>query len=181
MAKKNIKEKAVTIPDENKSEKEQEAREQETQRIKQKKRIKLIAILSGCCAIAIILFCSLYFPLAPLGTVEQDGMTFQRVNYDGSVNYDTYYVPAITEFKGQKGYVVVKYVGNENSISVPAKVRGLPVIGIMGWAFQDYSNLVDIELPDSLLYIHNNSFAGCKNLRTVNLPKKNKFYLYWNF
>ena len=168
----NIKEQVTTVSDERKAKKEQKEKEQANQRIQRKKRNKLIAILSACCAVAIILFCSLYFPLAPLETVEQDGMTFQRVNDDGSVRYDKSFVPSITEFEGQKGYVVVKYVGNENSISVPAKVRGLPVIGIMNDAFQDYSNLVDIELPDSLLYISNSAFEGCKNLRAINLPNK---------
>ena len=149
----NIKEKASVISDERKAKKEQEAQEQEAQRIKRKKRNKLIAILSGCCAIAIILFCSLYFPLAPLNSVEVNDFIFEKKEIDG-----------------QEGYFVTKYIGNENNIIVPSKIRGKQVIGIDYNAFHENTNLLQISLPNSIQYINDRAFVDCKNLTSINLP-----------
>lgn len=149
----NIKEQAATVADERKAKKEQEEKEQEAQKIKRKKRNKLIAILSACCAVAIILFCSLYFPLAPLNSVKTNGIIFEKKKI-----YD------------QEGYFVAKYTGNENYINIPSEIRGKPVIGIGYSAFYEYTNLIRIDLPNSIQYISDHAFADCKNLQTINLP-----------
>lgn len=145
----NIKEKASVISDERKAKKEQEAQEQEAQRIKRKKRNKLIAILSGCCAIAIILFCSLYFPLAPLETVEQDGMEFT---------------------KASEYYVVTDYTGNDTTVTIPAEVRGVQVTEIGYGAFGGCKYIEKIEIPASITYIGDRAFVGCSQLTSIQLP-----------
>lgn len=145
----NIKEKASAISDERKAKKEQEAQEQEAQRIKRKKRNKLIAILSGCCAIAIILFCSLYFPLAPLETVEQDGMEFT---------------------KASEYYVVTDYTGNDTTVTIPAEVRGVQVTEIGCGAFGGCKYIEKIEIPASITYIGDRAFVGCSQLTSIQLP-----------
>lgn len=102
---------------------------------------------------AIILFCSLYFPLAPLNSVKTNGIIFEKKKI-----YD------------QEGYFVAKYTGNENYINIPSEIRGKPVIGIGYSAFYEYTNLIRIDLPNSIQYISDHAFADCKNLQTINLP-----------
>lgn len=145
----NIKEQAATVSDERKAKEEQEEKEQATQRNKRKKRNKLIAILSGCCAIAIILFCSLYFPLAPLETVEQDGIEFTKMG---------------------EHYVVTDYTGNDTTVTIPDEIRGVQVTEIGYAAFSGCKYIEKIEIPESIINFEDKAFAGCSQLISLQLP-----------
>lgn len=144
----NIKEQAATVADERKAKKEQEEKEQVNQRIQRKKRNKLIAILSACCAVAIILFCSLYFPLAPLKTVKQDGFTFEKEN---------------------EGYRLIGYDGRNTEVTIPSIVRGVNVYLIEG-AFENNTSLTKVTIPDGVTCIGTAAFKGCSSLTSVTIP-----------
>lgn len=145
----NIKKNVKKVSDERKERKECEAKEQEEQKLKRKKRNKLIAILSGCCAAAIILFCSLYFPLAPLETVKQDGMEFTKTG---------------------NHYVVTSYTGNDTVVTIPDEVRGIQVTEIGNATFSGNDYLENVEIPESITSIGNRAFVGCTQLASLQLP-----------
>ena len=68
-------------------------------------------------------------------------------------------------------YSVVGY-----DISAPAKLvipntfNNLPVTSINGSAFQDFTNLVSVTIPDNVTVIPYQAFKGCTALETVYLP-----------
>lgn len=77
----------------------------EVQQNTKKKRIKLIAIIGGGCAIAIILFCSLFFTLFPFNEVKKDGFVFRKI-----------------ESNGETGYTVSEYTEYETEIKIPSEI-----------------------------------------------------------
>lgn len=130
----------------------------EVQQNTKKKRIKLIAIIGGGCAIAIILFCSLFFTLFPFNEVKKDGFVFRKI-----------------ESNGETGYTVSEYTEYETEIKIPSEIRGLPVIEIEN-VFSHCAILIEkIELPDTIRSIGLYAFSECKNLKEINMPTELKF------
>ena len=113
--------------------------------VRKKRLIKLIIIISVVCVLAVALFLSLYFPLAPLRTIEKDGLKFTK-SYSSDV------------------YVVTGYTETKTSITIPSEIRGLPVVEIAGGAFANCISLTSVSIPDSIIKINESAFSGCDNL-----------------
>lgn len=54
-----------------------------------------------------------------------------------------------------------------SSVTIPAKVGGLPVTEIVSGAFGDCETLVEIRLPDTLTRVAETAFSGCESLRAI--------------
>mgnify|MGYP002509783875 CR=1 FL=1 len=77
--------------------------------------------------------------------------------------------PDATEQPGQidfeiKGDILLRYNGTETNVTVPAGVKR-----IGSSAFQGNSALVSVFLPEEVELIANQAFAGCRNLKEINL------------
>ncbi|MBQ5334813.1 MAG: leucine-rich repeat domain-containing protein, partial [Oscillospiraceae bacterium] len=79
------------------------------------------------------------------------------------------------EFK-KKGTYAVVFGCDEDAVSVkiPAKVDGLPVTSIGGYAFEYCTLLTNITIPDSVTSIGNHAFDSCSDLTGVTLGKSVK-------
>jgi hypothetical protein len=83
----------------------------------------------------------------------------------------------------QNGFMITGYGGTEARIRIPSRVDTVPVIGIAPLALSPRNpmlrkakkevleKLVEVHLPDSLLTIGNNAFAGCPELQRIKLSK----------
>ena len=60
--------------------------------------------------------------------------------------------------------VVVGYEGTNSSFVVKAEVNGVAVTKIGESAFEGNTNLVSIDLPDTITVIGKRAFANCSNL-----------------
>jgi hypothetical protein len=69
---------------------------------------------------------------------------------------------------GKTGVIVKKYSGTAASVVVPAVVEGLPVVEIGASAFEGNTELVAIDLPDTIEVIGARAFANCTNLSSMN-------------
>jgi hypothetical protein len=101
-------------------------------------------------ATAIAVFCS------AIGTI---GSYIRK--YDG---YDDgwYYIEEKNEA------TLVKYVGDKIEVTVPRAVNGVPVVAIKD-AFKD-SAVESVVINSNVKQIYPNSFAGCKNIKSLTLP-----------
>lgn len=74
--------------------------------------------------------------------------------------------------EGGEAYAVsgIGAASEESRIFVPYTYMGLPVIGIEYGAFSGCTNLVEIMLPEGLIYIDEAAFLYCVNLKRVMLP-----------
>ena len=63
--------------------------------------------------------------------------------------------------------VIVRYIGNDQSVTVPATINDLPVTGIGEGAFEGNTTLMSIDLPDSIMTIGSRAFANCTNLSEI--------------
>lgn len=76
---------------------------------------------------------------------------------------------------------IVKYMGSEKNVTVPAYIEGLPVTKLAAYSFSSYTNnhhtnpdcfyIESVKLPDSIEEIGINAFEDCRYLRKINIPK----------
>lgn len=67
-----------------------------------------------------------------------------------------------------EGVRILKYLGAERNISLPAELQGLPVLEIGGYSFNYKLN--SIQIPEGVLEIGDNAFRYSSSLASVNLP-----------
>ena len=65
--------------------------------------------------------------------------------------------------------ILLAYDGNDSVVNIPAGVKRIALE-----CFRDHMGITAVNLPDSLIEIGENAFAGCKNLKTVNGGKSCK-------
>lgn len=66
--------------------------------------------------------------------------------------------------------VITKYVGADQSVTVPDKIGGLTVTEIGAYAFQECYDVLSIELPESITTIGKHAFMDCLALKKIIIP-----------
>ena len=89
-------------------------------------------------------------------TLNSDVIAVHLVLTDGTFTY------AMNE--SGDGMVVTKYLLNETSAVVPEKFNGMTVTEIGEEAFMSKTNLVSIDLPDTITVIRARAFKNCTSL-----------------
>lgn len=108
-------------------------------------------LLSVSLFLALLLSLFAFSGCAALATMyETDGMLFRyREDIDG--------------------YVLLQYDGIGGEVTVPAQIKGKPVLVIGATAFRG-STVKSVVLPDSLVMIYRGAFEGCTALEEITLP-----------
>lgn len=75
---------------------------------------------------------------------------------------------------------ITNYFGNDENVSVPIYIDNLLVTSIGNFAFTNCSDLVSIELPDSIINIGDNPFIGCSNLMKIEVSVEHKYLFVIN-
>lgn len=70
-----------------------------------------------------------------------------------------------------KTATITGYIGNEQSVRVPRKIKGHTVTAIGKNAFKDNDLIVTVTLPDSVTSIEDRAFYACSNLLIITMPK----------
>ena len=69
------------------------------------------------------------------------------------------------------GYSVTKWNDdNYKYIKIPSTYNEKPVISIGNFAFQNCSNVIAVQVPNSIMNIGQRSFAGCSKIKSINIP-----------
>ena len=76
-------------------------------------------------------------------------------------------------FDGIAGVSINKYNGAGGTITIPREINGLPVRAIGNESFSG-KEILDITIPDSIIYIGSNAFSG-NLLAGVTIPNSVKF------
>ncbi|MBO7395812.1 MAG: leucine-rich repeat domain-containing protein [Ruminococcus sp.] len=66
---------------------------------------------------------------------------------------------------------ITKYVGNEQYITIPDSIEGLPVKEISYYAFEANYDIVSVQIPESVTLIGEDAFMDCASLEEVNIPE----------
>lgn len=67
--------------------------------------------------------------------------------------------------------IILKYLGKDPNVVIPASIEGLPVAGVGENAFCDCNILVSVRIPETVTEIGNWAFSGCTSLTSISLPK----------
>jgi BspA type Leucine rich repeat region (6 copies) len=68
------------------------------------------------------------------------------------------------------GITITKYTGSESLVVIPSTINDLPVTSIGDLAFDYYSALTSVTIPDTVAYIGFCAFEGCSQLGSVVIP-----------
>ena len=72
--------------------------------------------------------------------------------------------------------IIIGYVGTKNVVDVPSKIEGKPVTRIDDYAFYECTSLISVTIPDSVVSIGDEAFAGCSKLKYINVSIENTKY-----
>lgn len=75
-----------------------------------------------------------------------------------------------TVVEGGMGRMVSKCETGAESIVIPEKYRGLPVVGIARGAFSGCTKLSEVVIPETVKTIESDAFYGCSGLVSITLP-----------
>ena len=65
-------------------------------------------------------------------------------------------------------YTIKSYTGNATSVVIPDTYNGLPVTVIGEKAFYNNTDLLGVDIPESITKIENNAFYNCRALTVIN-------------
>ena len=65
---------------------------------------------------------------------------------------------------------ITGYTGLEDTVNIPASIKGLPVTGIGVEAFHKCRSLVSVTIPVGVTSIGNGAFSGCASLPRIAIP-----------
>lgn len=71
--------------------------------------------------------------------------------------------------------VLIRYLGNDCSVTVPQEYNGLPVTAIGKNAFRGCRHLASVILPEGLQAVHSGAFSRCKSLSLLLFPSSLRF------
>ena len=81
---------------------------------------------------------------------------------------DTKYSYGHFHYYVRQGYAAIAgYIGEETKIEIPSSIAGKPVSEIEHNAFKGCSSIEQIEVPDTIMYSYDDSFAGASSLKTI--------------
>ena len=63
----------------------------------------------------------------------------------------------------------------DTQINIPSTYQGLPITNIAGNAFYKCSNLISVNIPDSVVSIGSCAFYDCTNIVKLNIPERIKY------
>ncbi|MFT4146148.1 MAG: Ig-like domain-containing protein, partial [Mobilitalea sp.] len=67
----------------------------------------------------------------------------------------------------ENGIIITGYYGTEADITIPGDINGQVVVGINMYAFYANQTITNLVIPESVIYIGDNAFSYCPNLRSV--------------
>ena len=71
-------------------------------------------------------------------------------------------------YEPHKGYVsIIGYSGKETEVRIPSSITGKPVSEICGGAFDGCNTIRTIIVPDTVMYVADDSFTGCRSLERI--------------
>lgn len=62
---------------------------------------------------------------------------------------------------------ITGYTGKDANVKIPSKLGGAPVRKIGPSVFECNSDIVSVNIPNSIWYIEHSAFGGCPNLTTI--------------
>lgn len=65
---------------------------------------------------------------------------------------------------------IVGCAAHTSALDIPSEIDGLPVTEVKAGAFSDHAELGSITLPDSLEFIGEMAFWGCRSLESIYIP-----------
>ncbi|MFA5561486.1 MAG: leucine-rich repeat protein [Eubacteriales bacterium] len=58
----------------------------------------------------------------------------------------------------------------QTTLDIPAEIEGLPVVNIVGFAFEGCRGITSVTIPDSVTFIGPGVFAGCSGITSATIP-----------
>jgi len=92
----------------------------------------------------------------------------------------------VSAYNGGKSIIITAYAGSKQTVRIPPVIRGLPVTHIGDSAFNSYTDLTSVTIPDSVTSFGDYAFSNCPAFTSVtiqggmNLPSSISFAAAYN-
>jgi len=85
-------------------------------------------------------------------------------------NFNQYYVNSGFIIRRRKNKITLyKYFGSKTEVIIPSTIQNLPVTNIGKYAFDDFTNVNSVIIPDSVTHIEEQAFFGCLSLDDITI------------
>ena len=116
-------------------------------------------------------FVAAVMAFAVLGTPLGDILPFVRESVATVASADTYTYGTFDYIVLDDGTVEIsRYRGNANVVDIPASINGRRVTSIGNNAFNHYTSLTNVTIPDSVTSIGDYTFHYCTGLTSITIP-----------
>ncbi|MDO4584362.1 MAG: leucine-rich repeat domain-containing protein [Planctomycetia bacterium] len=78
------------------------------------------------------------------------------------------------EYEKYKDHIfIIRYLGQDANVVIPAFLEGLPVAFLSGEVFHECHHLTSVTIPARVIGIAGNPFVHCRRLQTIHIDTKN--------
>lgn len=71
---------------------------------------------------------------------------------------------------------ITGYTGNAETLQIPSKLGGKTVNKILSGSFAKHGSLINVTIPDNIVFIENGAFSDCDNLAEINVDENSNDY-----
>ncbi len=65
---------------------------------------------------------------------------------------------------------IISYNGSSDDVSIPGEIHDYPVTSIASEAFKGHTEILTLEIPDSVVSVDEKAFNGCLGITEITLP-----------
>lgn len=114
-------------------------------------------------------------------SIEKSKNYKEGFNEDFNFNFsskDVYITDSFEYSENKDGTInILRYIGENTTITIPEKINGKKVVTIGNLAFDDCYKNTKIIIPKTIKNIASNAFNNCFSLKSIEVNKNNKYYL----
>ncbi len=132
---------------------------------------KLYILAASALMLALVLSfssCSCSTDVEP-GSISSSNQTQQNGDKSDSISVDGRFIFTLSADKSY--YTVAGLKDVSTVLTIPSEYEGKPVRAIADRAFEKYTKLEKVTIPNSITSIGDFAFSGCSSVRDFNIPK----------
>ncbi len=95
--------------------------------------------------------------------MEEQGIAYEIAAAENEADFEV-------EVNGS-GVTIVRYLGDDSEVVIPASLGGMPVTAIGEKAFEKNETVTKVTIPDGVMALGRHAFSECSNLVEIRLPE----------
>ena len=112
-------------------------------------------------------------------TVQESAPIFFSIDVSTTQKFESYNNQNMIDYEGFKDFdtnseegriQIYEYTGNSENVTIPSTNYPWIKFDMVAGLFQDFTNIKKVTLPEGMTTIPKETFSGCTNLTSINIP-----------